>query len=166
MSPVSIIVAASQNNVIGRGNELVWHIPEDFRYFKEKTSGKPCIMGRKTFQSILDQLGKPLPKRTNIVVTRSDYEHKGAISCHSLEAAINQARSEQPDEIMICGGQQIYKQALEDGQVDKIYLTRVLETYEGDAFFPELDEDIWQKTEERKSETTSPPCLFQVFEKT
>ncbi len=138
MTRVALIVAAADNNVIGIDNKMPWHIPEDFRHFKTITMGKPCIMGRKTFESIVAQLGRPLPGRSNIIVSRSPHTHEGAITCASLELAIQAAREENPDEIMIVGGAQIYALALEHNLADAIYLTRVHQSPDGDAFFPAL----------------------------
>lgn len=146
MTTISLIVAASTNNCIGINNTMPWHIPEDFKHFKEVTMGKPCIMGRKTYESILDQLGKPLPGRTSIVVSRSGYEHECAVSAASLEDAIKKAKLENTNEVMIIGGAQIYKQALENNLANRIYLTRVHKSYDGDAFFPELD-STWNEIE-------------------
>lgn len=140
---ISLIVAVADNNVIGKDNKMLWHIPEDFKHFKAITLGKPCIMGRKTFESILDHLGKPLPKRTSIVVSRSGYEHDGAMSATSLEEAIEKAKAETSDEIMVIGGSQIYALALP--LADRIYLTRVHQEPEGDAHFPEFGAD-WKET--------------------
>lgn len=140
---LSLIVAAAENNVIGIENKMPWHIPEDFKHFKEVTIGKPCIMGRKTYESILDQLGKPLPGRTSIVISRSGYDHEGCISASSLEEAIKKAKSETTDEIMVIGGAQIYQLALPLAK--RIYLTRVHQSPEGDAFFPEFGPD-WSET--------------------
>ena len=142
---VSIIVAVAENGVIGNGNDIPWHIPEDFKFFKAKTMGKPCIMGRKTYESILSKLGKPLPGRTSIVISRSFYEHEGALSASSVQDAIATAQKENPEEIMIIGGAQIYAQALEENLVDTIYLTRVHQSPDGDAFFPALSDD-WTET--------------------
>lgn len=140
---ISLVVAAADNNVIGRDNAMPWHIPEDFRHFKAVTMGKPCIMGRKTFQSILESLGKPLPGRVNIIVSRKNYQHEGALTCKDLDEAVYQATKTGTDEICIVGGAQIYAQALEIA--DRIYLTRVHQTPEGDAFFPELGSE-WKET--------------------
>ncbi len=137
---LSLIVAVADNNVIGKDNKMPWHISEDFKHFKEITLNKPCIMGRKTYESILEQLGKPLPKRTSIVISRSGYSHEGAMSATSLEEAIELAKAfateENDNEIMVIGGSQIYKLALPTA--DRIYLTRVHQEPEGDAFFPEF----------------------------
>lgn len=147
---ISLIVAAADNNIIGKDNKLLWHIPEDLKRFKAITLGKPCIMGRKTFESILDQLGQPLPGRTNIVVTRSDAKYEGARSAHSLEEAIMLAKQEEGDEVMIIGGAQIYEEAIRQGLIDKLYLTRVHQTPEGDATFPEIDETQWNVSERER----------------
>ena len=142
MTIISLIVAAANNNCIGINNTMPWYIPEDFKHFKNITMGKPCIMGRKTYESILEKLGKPLPGRTSIVISRSGYSHVGAISATSLEDALNIAAKEKSDEVIIIGGAQIYKQAIEKNLANKIYLTRVHQSPDGDAFFPELD-DSW-----------------------
>lgn len=133
---ISIIVATSKNRVIGMNNKIPWHLPLDFKYFKEKTSGSSIIMGRKTFDSI----GKPLPNRDNIIITRNkDLKIDGCIIVNSLEDAIKVAKSE---EIFIIGGSEIYNTSL--SIADKIYLTLVHDTFEGDAFFPELSAE-WIK---------------------
>jgi len=146
---LSLIVAVADNNIIGKDNKMPWHISEDFKHFKEITTGKPCIMGRKTYESILEQLGKPLPNRMSIVVSRSGYAHEGAVSATSLEEAVELAKTYISDandnEIMVIGGEQIYKLALP--VANRIYLTRVHQEPEGDAFFPEfgahwLEKDI------------------------
>jgi len=145
MKPIiSLVVAAADNNVIGRDNAMPWHIPEDFKHFKTVTMGKPCIMGRKTFESILAQLGKPLPGRVNIIVSRKNYQHGGALTCKDLDEAIDQAIKTGTDEICIIGGAQIYAQAIE--RADKIHLTRVHQSPEGDAFFPVLGTEWVEKT--------------------
>jgi dihydrofolate reductase len=145
MKPViSLVVAAADNNVIGKDNAMPWHIPADFRHFKTVTMGKPCIMGRKTFESILTQLGKPLPGRVNIIVSRGNYQHPGALTCKDLEEAIDQATKTGTDEICIIGGAQIYALALP--LADQILLTRVHQSLEGDAFCPALGKDWAEKT--------------------
>lgn len=141
---LSLIVATAENNVIGMDNKMPWHIPEDFKHFKEITLGKPCIMGRKTYESILDQLGKPLPGRESIVISRGGYTHEGCTSAASVEEAIEKAKTITDGEIMVIGGAQIY--ALTLPIANRIYLTRVHQTPEGDAFFPEFGAD-WQETE-------------------
>ncbi len=137
---VSIIAAISKNNVLGKENKLLWHLPKDFKFFKENTLGHPIIMGRKTFES----LPKALPGRTNIIITGDrNYEKDGAVVTHSLEDAIKVGLSENK-EVFICGGGQIYKEALEKNLVDKIYLTEIDVETEGDAFFPTFDKPSWE----------------------
>lgn len=145
---ISLIVAAGKNNVIGANNQMLWHIPEDFRHFKSVTIGKPCIMGRKTFESIVASLGKPLPGRVNIVISRHNTQYSGALTCKDLDEAIDQATKTGTDEIMVIGGAQIYELALP--RADKIYLTRVHQSPEGDAYFPSLG-DEWKLQDEQKS---------------
>lgn len=137
---ISIIVAASANNVIGVDGGLPWHLPEDLRRFKEITMGKPMIMGRATWESI----GRALPGRTSIVVTRrAGYEAQDAIVVDSIDAAIQAAGD--VDEIMVIGGGQIYRQVL--ARADRIYLTRIHATLDGDTRFPALDMSEWSVTD-------------------
>jgi dihydrofolate reductase len=140
--PVAMIAALSRNRVIGVDNQLPWYLPEDLRFFKRMTQGKPLIMGRKTFASI----GRPLPGRLNIVVTRNpDFHHDGVRVCHSLEAALaladQQATIDAAEEIMVMGGGELYAQALPFAS--RLYLTEVDIEVEGDARFPELDRREW-----------------------
>jgi dihydrofolate reductase len=148
---LSLIVAAAENNVIGADNKMLWHIPEDFKHFKNVTMGKPCIMGRKTFDSIVASLGKPLPGRINIVISRHNPQYAGALTVQSLDEALDQAsKVEGVKEIMIIGGAQIYEQALP--RADKIYLTRVHQSPEGDAYFPALTAE-WRLESEQSGES-------------
>lgn len=142
---ISIIAAVADNGVIGGNNQMLWHIPEDFKRFKTLTMGKPCIMGRKTYESILAHLGKPLPGRTSIVISGSGYSHEGAAVVPTLEAAIEKARALSDGEIMVIGGAQIYAQAV--AASDKIYLTWVHQSPEGDASFPPIAAHQWRETE-------------------
>ena len=161
---VALIVAAAQNGVIGRDNDLIWHIPADLKRFKTLTTGKVCIMGRKTFESILAILGKPLPTRTTIIVSRSGFEHEGAKTCGSLKDALRHAQGISDKEVIVAGGASIYRQALEESLIDKIYFTRVLQDYEGDAFFELPDLNGWEKVEDDMQDT-SPPCHFITYVK-
>jgi len=141
---LSIIVAQAQNRVIGINNNLPWHLPEDLRYFKQVTMGKPIIMGRKTFDSI----GRPLPGRTNIVITRDgSYQPEGVKVVNSLEAARELAESictiDGCDEAMVIGGAQIYEQAL--SLADRLYLTQVHADVNGDAWFPAFHPGDWME---------------------
>lgn len=142
---LAIIVAAAKNGVIGRNNQLPWHLPQDLKYFKAITLGKPVIMGRKTYESI----GKPLPGRTNIVITRNkDWAAaEGVVVTNGFEQALLEAQKVQgsgagpADEVMVIGGAEIYRSALQFA--DRVYLTRVDIEPEGDAFFSALDEAEW-----------------------
>lgn len=138
---ISLIAAVAQGNVIGKGNDLPWHLPEDLKYFKRITAGKTVIMGRKTWDSIFARIKGPLPKRTNIVVSSSSkFEAKGATVTQSLADAIQTAISEKPgEEIFIIGGATIYQQAIT--QADRLYLTEIDLKIEGDAFFPSWPRD-------------------------
>ncbi len=136
---ISIIVAAAANNVIGVAGGLPWHLPEDLKRFKEVTMGKPMIMGRATYDSI----GRALPGRTSIVVTRqAGFEAEGCIVVDSIDAAIEAAGD--VEEIMVIGGGEIYRQVLP--RTDRIYMTRLQAEIEGDTRFPELDMDEWEVT--------------------
>lgn len=141
---ISIIVAIAENNVIGKNNSLIWHLPADMKYFKEKTSGHCIITGRKNYESIPEKF-RPLPNRTNIVITRqADYNAPGAIIVSSIEEAIEKAKQTGDTEIFIIGGAEIYKQFLR--YADKIYLTRIYHSFEGDSFFPEWNTHEWRET--------------------
>ncbi|MCF8495993.1 MAG: dihydrofolate reductase [Alphaproteobacteria bacterium] len=139
---LSLIVAMAKNRIIGGENRLLWHIPEDLKRFKALTMGKPVIMGRRTFESIVEQLGKPLPGRPNIVVSRSGYKAEGASVFPDLEQAIAHGETLTEGEIFIIGGAQIYAQALP--LATRIYLTEIDRDYEGDAFFPALSPSAWR----------------------
>lgn len=137
-----MIVAMAENRVIGRNNQLPWYLPNDLKYFKRVTMGKPILMGRKTFESI----GKPLPGRTNIVMTHDpSWQAEGVTAVPSLDEAIKLAEAvaviDGQDELMIIGGDQIYQCALQS--VDRIYLTEVHAEVDGDAYFPAFDRDQW-----------------------
>jgi len=139
MLMISLIVAAAENNSIGKNNQLLWHLPNDLKFFKNTTWGMPVIMGRKTFEAV----NKPLPGRFNIVITRqSGWKADGVIVAADLEDALQKAAETNCKEIFIIGGGEIYKQAFDKAQ--KIYLTRVHAHIEGDTFFPVIDESKWQ----------------------
>lgn len=157
---VTAVVAMAQNNCIGKNNDLPWHIPADLKRFKELTFGKPVVMGRKTFQSIIDFLGKPLPGRTNIIVSRSGFEHdfdkESVVSYTDLDEAIafakQQAAIQGHDEIIIGGGAQIYTQALP--LCDILHLTEVHQNVDGDAFFPKIPPAQFEEQSRKKFEAT------------
>jgi dihydrofolate reductase len=134
---VSLVVAASINNVIGSDGGLPWHLPDDLRHFKRLTTGKPVVMGRRTFESI----GRPLPDRRNIVMTRNpDYAATGCEVVSSVSEVLDLVGD--AGEVMIIGGGQVYRDFLE--HADRIYLTRVQANVEGDTCFPEIDAAAWQ----------------------
>lgn len=163
---IAAIVAMGKNRCIGKNNDMPWYIPEDFKHFKAKTLDKPIIMGRKTFQSIVDRNGKPLPKRKNIVISRTgfEYDHADVIVCTTLDEAIETAKSyaeeNNIDEIIIGGGAQIYKLALP--VTDKYYLTEVDLHVDGDAFLADLPTNEWQETS-RESHAGDPSYAFCEF---
>ena len=135
----TIIAAKSTNNVIGKDNDLVWHMPADLKFFKNKTKGKLVIMGRKTFASIGN---KPLPGRPTIIITRNpDFKADGCWVVDNIEKAFAIALAEGQDEVYILGGAQIYEETIL--QADKMFITEIKSTFEGDAFFPEIDMNYW-----------------------
>ena len=141
---ISFIVAVSENNVIGKNNKLPWRLPTDMKYFKNITWGMPVIMGRKSYES----LGEPLRGRANIVVTRNkDWKAEGVQVVQSIDQAINVAAQTDAKEIFILGGGEIFAAALPTA--DRIYLTRVHENFDGDAFFPELKKEEWKLVSNR-----------------
>ena len=161
---ISLIVAMGENRVIGVGGKIPWHLPADFKRFKEVTTGHPIVMGRRTFESI----GKSLPGRTNIVITRdANYQREGIVTVTSPDAAITAATSApDDDEMFVIGGAEIYKLFLP--RAERIYLTKVYGAFGGDAFFPELDESEWELIfEEQHSldEKNAFPFVFQLYER-
>lgn len=165
--PLSLIAAHAENRVIGIDNSMPWHLPGDFKYFKATTLGKPIIMGRKTW----DSLGRPLPGRLNIVVSRqAGLELAGAEVFASLEEALLRAeqwaREKGVDELMLIGGAQLYGQALEKGLVSRMYLTRVELSPEGDAWFPEFDREQWKLvSSEAQAEEGKLAYHFEVWDR-
>jgi dihydrofolate reductase len=133
---IILIAAASLNNALGKNNDLVWHLPDDFKRFKQLTSGHHIIMGRKTFESF----PKPLPNRTHVVISRQlDYRPEGCIVVDSMESAIAYCPKDQ--DVYIIGGGEIYNLGMP--VADKIELTRVEGVFDADAFFPEIEEQLW-----------------------
>ncbi|MFJ2546475.1 dihydrofolate reductase [Pseudomonas sp. NPDC087612] len=166
--PLSLIAALAENRVIGIDNSMPWHLPGDFKYFKATTLGKPIIMGRKTW----DSLGRPLPGRLNLVVSRQPgLQLEGAEVFASLEAAIERAEqwalAQGVDELMLIGGAQLYTQAIERGLADRLYLTRVELSPQGDAWFPEFDPAQWKlaSSQANAAEGDKPAYHFEVWEK-
>lgn len=159
---ISVVVARTLNKVIGKDNAMPWHLPVDLAWFRENTLGKPVIMGRKTYESI----GRLLPKRPNIILSRSGFAIDGAYSAISLEQAVELAKNfANSDEIMIIGGGELFKQAMPFA--DKLYLTEIQANIEGDTFF-EFDETQWQQVAEKWSEIdeqNSYRCRFMILDK-
>lgn len=155
---INIIVAVAEGGVIGGDNRLLWHISEDLRHFKAITSGHPVVMGRKTFES----LGRPLPNRENVVITRSDIEIEGCRVVHSLEEALSLYKPQ--DQVFIIGGAQIYGEAMP--LADRFYLTRVEHSYEGDTLYPEWDESEWEcvsRERMERGEKYEYPFVFEEY---
>ncbi|MCB0736243.1 MAG: dihydrofolate reductase [Bacteroidetes bacterium] len=136
----TIIVAAAQNNVIGKDNDLIWHLPKDLKFFMQTTTGHAMLMGRKTMLA----LGKPLKNRHHIVISSNfSFEHEQVTICSTIEEGIKLAEQMGEKELFISGGGAIYAYCLENNLVDKIYLTRIHHEFEGDTFFPELNMKKW-----------------------
>ncbi len=158
---ISIIVAADENGIIGKENRLPWRLAADMKHFRELTMGKPVLMGRKTHESI----GKPLPGRHNIVITRNrSLEIEGCTVVTSLDDALDAAGD--VDEVMIIGGAELYRESV--GLANRIYLTRVHTAVEGDAVFPEIDYDEWFDTSiesHAPDERNEFPYSFEVLER-
>lgn len=145
---VSVVVAVAKNGVIGKSNDLPWYLPADLRHFKDITTGGTVIMGRKTYDSIIDRLGKPLPNRRNIVITRGKHHDEGVEFVPTVEAAIKLAAKD--ESAYIIGGAQVFEQSLP--LADTIYLTEVHADIDGDTFFPDLDSSEWQETARQEFE--------------
>lgn len=145
---LSHIAAAAENNVIGAGNKLPWDIPEDMKFFRDKTKGRAVIMGRKTYES----MGKPLPNRLNVIITRQPaYQAPGAVVVPSIDDALEYCRGkvkEYGDEVFIIGGGEIYRQSMD--LIDIIYLTRVHKAVPGDATYPQVDPRQFEEIERRE----------------
>jgi dihydrofolate reductase len=160
---LSLLLAADETNVIGKNNQLPWHLPNDLKYFKNQTWGMPILMGRKTFDSI----GKPLQGRKSIVITRDkNWNHEGVIVVHSVDEAIDQAKLLGVREIFVIGGAEIFRTSIE--KASRVYLTRIHHQFEGDAHFPALSEKDWKMVKNRfcKSDDKNPyDHSFQVWER-
>lgn len=160
---LSLIVGMAKNRAIGLDGAMPWHISEDLKYFKRVTLGAPILMGRKTFDSI----GRPLPGRANIIVTRDTrYRHDGVIVVHELEAGITKAKAlaeiDDKDEIFVIGGAQIYELALP--MADRLYITEIHRTLDGDTWFPEFDATDWVELtrDDQEPETPEGPAFSFV----
>ncbi len=160
---ISTIVAVAKNNVIGKDNDIPWYLPADLKYFKKITTGHHIVMGRKCYESI----GRPLPKRTNVVVTRNPFFiATGCLVTHNVAEAVQLAEANGEEEVFIIGGGQIYEIALP--HVDRIYLTEVDLEVEGDIFFPEIDKNNWtlvKETKHQADEKNEYDYTFKILER-
>lgn len=158
---ISFVVAVSENGVIGSHNAIPWLIPEDLKHFKKVTMGHVCLMGKHTFDSVMSYLKKPLPGRTNVVITRqTDVVFPDEVVVyHSIDDALKEINTE---ELMVIGGGQIYKQLFDMNKVDKLYLTRVHKHIDGDVLFPVVD---WSKWKETAREDHLPEFSFLEYER-
>jgi len=157
---ISLIWAQDKNGLIGADGKLPWRLPADMAWFKKNTMGKPIVMGRKTFDSI----GRPLPERTNIVITLQNIELDGCTVVHSLNEAI--AILDKEEELMVMGGAQIYKLAVP--QASRLYITQIHAAFEGDTYFPSLDASKWRETfreDHEPDETNIYPYRFRILER-
>jgi dihydrofolate reductase len=156
---LSIIVAKSENDVIGKDNKLPWHLPEDLKNFKKITTGHHILMGRKTYESI----GKPLPNRTNVIITRDDnYKAEGCTVVNSISEAVELCRKNSETEAFIIGGAQIFSETLKIA--GKLYLTEVHQKFEGDVFMPEINLKEWEhESKQHFPKTITNPVPFTLF---
>jgi dihydrofolate reductase len=157
----SIIAAKSDNDVIGKDNDLVWHMPADLKFFKNTTKGHWVIMGRKTFES----MNGPLPHRTHIIITRNpDYRAEGCYVVSSVDEAFEKAAGQDLDKVFILGGAEIYRQTMD--KADQMYITEIKSTFEGDSFFPPIDPAYWEEVsrEEYPADAKNPyPYAFVAY---
>lgn len=160
---LSLIAAVARNGVIGKDNQLLWHLPGDMRHFRETTRGKPVIMGRRTWESLPESF-RPLPGRLNIVVSRDPaYSAEGAVLAGSLGSAIGQAGNSA--EIFVIGGAELYREALP--LADRLYLTEIAADFEGDTYFPEVTKTDWKETSRsRPVEEAGLTYAFVVYQRT
>ena len=157
---LSLIAAMDNNRLIGKDNDLPWHLPADLQHFKSVTMNKPILMGRKTYDSI----GRPLPGRQNIVITRNDIKIEGVTVVNSIDEAISSAKD--AEEVMVIGGSSIYELVLPE--VQRMYLSFVEGEFEGDAWFPEFDENEWKIIDEKvqaADEKNAHACRFVTYTK-
>ncbi len=163
-APIALVVARAANGVIGQHGKIPWHISADMRHFKAVTMGKPCIMGRKTWDSLPK---KPLPGRTNIVLTRDEnFQADGAVVSRSLDGALAYAEAESPEEIAVIGGADVYRAVLP--QATRVHLTEVHRAFDGDVTMPVLKAEEWKETAREDfaaSETGGLAFSFVTFER-
>ncbi len=161
-----MIAAVSQNGVIGKDNDLVWNLPDDMRYFMKTTTGHPVIMGRKNYESLPEKF-RPLPNRTNIIVTRNEnYKADGSEVVHSIEVALESAKKTDPEECFIIGGGEIYRIGLP--YATRLYITEIEGVYDGDTFFPEYVKSNWKevsRVHHEMDDRHKVPFDFVVYER-
>ena len=159
---VVLVAAMARNRVIGLNNDMPWHLPEDLRHFRQVTNGHKVVMGRKTFEAILHALGKPLPQRENVVLTRStDFQPAGCSVAHSLSQALLPSSSH-PGPVLVIGGGEIYAQCLP--LADALWLTEIDAEFAGDAWFPAFDRAQWQETSRQSHRSASNDLAFSFVE--
>ena len=157
---LALVVAVAENGVIGADGDIPWHHPEDLARFKRRTVGHPVIMGRRTYESIVERLGEPLPERLNIVLSTSDLDlPDGAEQAESLEAAIERAEATGTDVAYVVGGETVYRQFLP--LADRLVWTEVHDTYDGDTYFPSVDREVWTEVSREDAGEIS----FVVYER-
>lgn len=165
---VSLIAAIAKNNAIGKDNDLLWRLPNDMQYFKAKTLNHHIVTGRKNYISIPKKF-RPLVNRTNIVLThQTDFVENSCVILHSLEDAIEYAENNNENELFIIGGGQIYAEALNKNLINKMYITHVHQNFEGDTFFPKINDELWKKVSEENKPTDDKhvyPYSFTIYEK-
>ena len=161
---IALIVAHANNHVIGKNNELPWYIPEDLRYFKEKTSGNNVIMGRNTYLSIIDRIGKPLPNRRNIVVSKTlESVASPAVLADSLTDAMS--KCDTTVDTFIIGGARLYEAAIKEDILDTMLVTEVHVDIDGDTYFPDIESDLWQEAERKPESNSEYSFDFVVYKK-
>lgn len=163
---ISLIAAVAENNVIGKNNDLPWHLPADMKYFRDTTMGHCVIMGRKNYDSIPLKY-RPLEGRSNIIVTRQkDFKAEGCIVVNSLKDALSECKKRNETEVFIIGGGDIFRQSMDIA--DKIHYTKIHHTFEGDAFFPKLDESKWKLVSKKDLQPDAKnrfPFSFCIYER-
>lgn len=162
MTTVILIAAVAENSVIGKDGDIPWHEPTDLQHFKETTMGHPCIMGRTTYEGIVDAIGEPLPGRTSIVLSFEELAvPDDVINVHSIDDAVN-AAADLDDEVYVIGGASVYEQFLDKDLADRMVITEMPMRPDGDTFFPDWDEDDWSEVERREEDGMA----FVTYERT
>ena len=165
---ISIIVAISKNQVIGKNNQLIWNLPKDMKYFMDTTMNTTVIMGRKNYESIPKKY-RPLKNRNNVIITRNkSYKAEGCLVVNSIEESLESLRNVKNKEVFVIGGGEIYKKFLEKGLIDRMYITHIDEQFDGDTFFPEINYDSWQSSEllnHKKDESNPHDFKIMVYNK-